>query len=163
MNGRTGHDCERRAGRPEMEEASAEMASVVVQVFNESRRARVRSADGSCLELSISGWWDLLAWIEVAQAKQTVDSDGIGHAFGPGSGRVGPGRHGADWSSQELAGLVRSFRAGETVAALALAHQRTTGAIEHKLHQLGLVRAADRQFGGPRSAPAWSPPGGDAS
>ena len=68
-------------------------------------------------------------------------------SFGPR-----PGRFGADWSKQELDALAKAFKAGMSVAALALTHQRTTGAVEGQLVRLGLVRFADQEYSGPRSA-----------
>jgi DNA helicase-2/ATP-dependent DNA helicase PcrA len=50
-----------------------------------------------------------------------------------------PARHGVAWSSDETERLRAMFQRGETIAAMASAHQRKHGAITSRLIKLGLI------------------------
>jgi len=52
-----------------------------------------------------------------------------------------PARHGASWSGDETERLRARFQRGETIAAMASAHQRKPGAITSQLIKLGLISA----------------------
>jgi hypothetical protein len=110
----------------------------------------VRAANGQSLELPVDVWRDAVALIDAILAGAPSATTSRAPSFGPAPGRVGPGRHGADWSAHETALLTKGFQAGSSIAALALAHQRTTGAVENQLMKAGLLRPGERQFGSPR-------------
>lgn len=110
----------------------------------------VRAASGQSLELPVAVWRDALVLIDAIMSRGVQTPLADAGPFGPAPGRVGPGRHGADWSVHEAALLTKGFRDGSSIAALALAHQRTTGAVENQLVKLGVLRPAERQFGSPR-------------
>ncbi len=116
----------------------------------------VRAASGESLEMPVDVWRDALVLINAIVSREEQAplprAEAFGHteAFGPAPGRVGPGRHGADWSAHETSLLTKGFRSGSSVAALALAHQRTTGAVENQLVKAGAMTPAQRQFGSPR-------------
>lgn len=59
-----------------------------------------------------------------------------------------PQQAGKPWSAEEDEALTLSYTAGCTVADLALAHQRTKGAITSRLMRLGLL-APDRSTDNP--------------
>lgn len=93
-------------------------------------------------------WGEVIATLErsVAAIQQEQENGRpVGLAFGPH-----PGRSGADWLPREQASLTKGFKGGMAVAALALAHQRSTGAVEAQLVKLGLMAYADCQYSGPR-------------
>ena len=115
----------------------------------------ILAAGGRLLEVPVVAWPDVVRRVDVLvagrQPSGSAAAAALGStAFGPAPGKVGPGRHGADWSAHEAGLLADGFSRGDTVAALALAHQRTTGAVEHQLVKLGLLRPSERQFGAPR-------------
>lgn len=58
------------------------------------------------------------------------------------------GRHRLAWTREEAEGLVNAYHRGDTVAALALAHGRTTGAIEHQLVKMEVLEPDACQYGG---------------
>ncbi len=55
-----------------------------------------------------------------------------------------PGNAGKSWTEEEDQRLVAGFDAGTPVAALARAHERTTGAINSRLVKLGRLQASDK-------------------
>jgi hypothetical protein len=129
---------------------SGHSPSVTALVTTDRSAIVVRAANGQSLELPMEAWRDAVALIDAILAGgQSVAKSGAA-SFGPAPGRVGPGRHGADWSAHETLLLNKGFRAGSSIAALALTHQRTTGAVENQLVKAGLLRPGERQFGSPR-------------
>ena len=114
----------------------------------DGRRVTVRGGDGQVLDLAIEAWAEVLVALDQALTTARMRSDpGATPRFGPR-----PGRFGADWSDQELATLAKGHKGGMSVAALALSHQRTTGAVEQQLVRLGLIAMRDRQYSGSRSS-----------
>ena len=99
------------------------------------------------IALPVAIWADVVAQLEAKVAAHGDRLDALAKPrFGPR-----PTRHGADWSVRELATLEAEFKAGIAVAALALAHQRSTGAVEAQLVKLGLITLAHCQYSGPRT------------
>lgn len=117
----------------------------------------VRAAGGQSLELPVAVWRDAVVVIDALLSRGVQTPQAVAGPFGPAPGRVGPGRHGADWSAHEAALLTKGFRDGSSIAALALTHQRTTGAVENQLVKLGVMRPAERQFGNPRRTTGNAP------
>lgn len=130
---------------------------VSVKVSPDQSAILVRVAGGQSLELPVAVWRDALVLIDAIISRDAQTPLADAGQFGPAPGRVGPGRHGADWSVHEAALLTKSFREGSSIAALALAHQRTTGAVENQLVKLGVLRPAERQFGSPRRTTGHAP------
>ena len=58
------------------------------------------------------------------------------------------GRHRRAWTTDEAERLAKGYRSGTAVAALALAHGRTTAAIEHRLVEMRLMRPVECLYGG---------------
>jgi hypothetical protein len=61
-------------------------------------------------------------------------------------GIAAPPRSHARWSEEELAALAAGYRTGQSVAALALEHNRSTYAVEAQLVRAGLIRYRDRLY-----------------
>jgi hypothetical protein len=59
-----------------------------------------------------------------------------------------PGHAGASWSEEEDQRLVGAFDAGTPVAALARAHERTSGAITSRLIKLGRLQVNNKSAPG---------------
>jgi hypothetical protein len=59
-----------------------------------------------------------------------------------------PGKAGKPWSEDEDQRLLAGFDAGTPVAALALAHERTSGAITSRLERLGRLQVRQQEPGG---------------
>jgi len=55
-----------------------------------------------------------------------------------------PGNAGKSWTEEEDQRLVAGFDGGTPVAALARAHERTTGAISSRLVKLGRLQVSDK-------------------
>lgn len=116
-----------------------------LELVAERRSAVVRSKAGTAVELTLSEWTEVLALLEQrVAALPGLAADPAKPKFGPK-----PGRHGADWSTRESGLLSKEFESGIAIAALALAHQRSTGAVEAQLVKLGLLAYADCQYSGP--------------
>jgi len=52
-------------------------------------------------------------------------------------------RQGQAWSAAEERRLTEAFRAGATIDELAIAHQRSSGAVRKRLERLGLIERAN--------------------
>src|SRR5882757_5931240 len=52
-------------------------------------------------------------------------------------------RQGQAWSAAEERRLTEAFRAGATIEELAMAHQRSRGAVRKRLERLGLIECAN--------------------
>ena len=63
-------------------------------------------------------------------------------------GAAAPGKAGKPWSEDEDRRLLDGFDAGTLVAALALAHERSHGAITSRLIRLGRLQLSQPQSGG---------------
>ena len=121
-------------------------AGFSLDLVPERRSAILRTKDGTSLELSLMAWANVLADLERRVAALTgFVADPARPSFGPR-----PGRHGADWSVREASLLTKEYESGMAVAALALAHQRSTSAVEAQLVKLGLLTYADCQYTAPR-------------
>ena len=128
-------------------ESDGDAGAATCALSADGRRVTVRGSDGQALDLAIETWAEVVVALDQALTTARMRTDpGAKLPFGPR-----PGRFGADWSDQELATLAKGHKGGMSVAALALSHQRTTGAVEQQLVRLKLIAMRDRQYSGSRS------------
>ena len=117
-----------------------------LELIMERQSAIVRTKAGESLELPLAAWAAVLSELErKVAALPGLANDPEKPSFGPR-----PGRFGADWSAREMALLAKEYESGMAIAALALAHQRSTGAVEAQLVKLGLLSHGDCQYTPPR-------------
>jgi hypothetical protein len=109
--------------------------------------ATLTAPGGRSLTLPVVAWDGLMDALAAARKTKTRSDRNL------------PARAGARWARPETDELVAAFKSGASLARLAVAHNRTSAAIEAKLAELGLW---DRMTRSPatvaRSLAAASPP-----
>jgi hypothetical protein len=125
--------------------ATRDVDTFRLELAADGHSARIHGAKGVSLELPVGAWVEVLEELAKKVSDRRAASGAGRPSFGPR-----PGRHGADWSPRESAALAKDYEQGATVAALALSHQRSTGAVEAQLLKLGLIAYGDCQYSGPR-------------
>jgi hypothetical protein len=122
----------------------------VFEVARGGLLAKLSAPHGSELTLPMVAWEGLLDALAAARKTKTRTERNL------------PSRTGARWSEVETQELVKTFKAGGSIAQLARVHNRTQFAVEAQLERQGLWDRAERRPTA-RLVGAQPPPGAPAA